>query len=121
MNVEKSKKVNKSDKTKLKKENFLTALQRNLGHISRSCESSNISRATYYKWLKDDEEFKESVEASWEGLVDHVEHQLLTKINKGDTTAMIFFLKTKGKDRGYSERQEFEIIKPIEDITFDEI
>ena len=121
MNVEKSKKVNKTDKTSLKKETFLKILHEKLGHISNSCDAANISRATYYKWLKDDDEFKVNIEAAGEGLVDHVEHQLLQKINKGDTTAIIFFLKTKGKDRGYSERQEFEIIKPIEDITFDEI
>ena len=76
MNVEKSKKVNKTDKTTLKKELFLKILHEKLGHISNSCDAANISRATYYKWLKDDDEFKESVDASWEGLVDHVEHQL---------------------------------------------
>ena len=121
MNVEKPVKVNKIDKIKLKKESFLKALHNNLGHISKSCDAANICRATYYKWTKDDEQFKEDVDSVNEGMVDHVEHQLLQKINKGDTTAIIFFLKTNGKDRGYSERQEFEIIKPIEDITFDEI
>jgi len=121
MNVEKPKKLNKSDKIQLKKESLLKALHDNLCHISKSCEAANISRATFYAWQKEDDKFKEDCDAVADGLVDHVEHQLLQKINKGDTTAIIFFLKTKGKDRGYTEKQEFEIVKPIEDIVFDEI
>ena len=115
MNVEKPKKLNKSDKIQLKKEVILKALHDNLCHISKSCKAANISRATFYAWQKED------CDAVADGLVDHVEHQLLQKINKGDTTAIIFFLKTKGKDRGYTEKQEFEIVKPIEDIVFDEM
>ena len=95
-------------------------LRNNLGHISRACESAKISRGTYYKWI-DEAEFKEQVDAVNEGLVDHVEHQLLKKIDMGDTTAIIFYLKTKGKNRGYVEKQEVSLSKPIEDINFNEI
>ena len=48
-------------------------------------------------------------------------NKLLENIKKNDNTSIIFFLKTKGKKRGYIEKQEFEVHKPIEDITFDEI
>tara|TARA_R100000700_G_C3177093_1_gene152134 strand:+ start:4213 stop:4557 length:345 start_codon:yes stop_codon:yes gene_type:complete len=112
---------NKQNKQKLtKKETFLKCLRNNLGHISRACESAKISRGTYYKWI-DEAEFKEQVDAVNEGLVDHVEHQLLKKIDMGDTTAIIFYLKTKGKNRGYVEKQEVSLSKPIEDINFNEI
>ncbi len=103
-----------------KKELFLQGLELNLGNISAACNQANISRQTYYRWIED-ESFSELCDNIKEGLIDLAENQLLNKINKGDITAIIFFLKCKGKKRGYTEKQEVEISKPITDINFDEL
>ena len=104
-----------------KKDNFLKALKNNLGNISQACKSSKISRQTYYRWVDDDVEFEEQCKNVEESLLDLAENRLLEKIDKYDTTSIIFFLKTKGKKRGYVEKQEFELQKPISEINFDEI
>jgi hypothetical protein len=104
-----------------KKDTFLLCLHNNMGHISNACKSANIPRRTFYNWLEKDNKFKEQVEDTAEALVDHVESKLLEKINKLDTTSIIFFLKCKGKDRGYTERTEIELSRPIEDIDFEDI
>jgi hypothetical protein len=41
--------------------------------------------------------------------IDFAESQLHKQIKEGNSTATIFFLKTKGKKRGYVERQEVDV------------
>lgn len=86
---------------------FIERLQETLGVISQACERAGINRTTYYAWLEDDEKFREEVEACKELETDFVENCLKKRIKEGDTTAIIFYLKTKGKNRGYSEKIEY--------------
>ena len=48
------------------------------------------------------------VEAEDETSNDIAEKALMDKVREGDTTAIIFRLKTKAKKRGYVERQEIQ-------------
>ena len=61
------------------------------------CEKVGVSRATYYRWRKEDDQFeKDSDEAVrfGEGRVnDMAESQLLTLIRDKNVTAIIFWLK----------------------------
>jgi hypothetical protein len=92
----------------LKKQAFIEAYKKTFGNISMSAELAKIDRQTYYNWLEKDAEFKAAIEALKpdEIFLDFCENALQKKIGKGDTTAIIFALKTKGKNRGYVERQE---------------
>lgn len=87
------------------KGNFLEALAAAAGIVLTACKSVNVSRSTYYRWYKEDAAFAERVDEISEEQLDFVEGKLLKSIKDGDTTAIIFYLKTKGKKRGYSEKQ----------------
>ena len=91
-----------------KKEKMLKSLEATIFNISESCKSAGISRTTYYNWLKDDPEFEEAVKYLEEGQKDFVESKLLDLIKEGNATAIIFYLKTRAKDRGYTERHEIK-------------
>jgi hypothetical protein len=97
-----------TDKTDSKKKLLLEALEKSLGVVSTACESAGVSRDTHYRWLKEDEKYKATVEELDNVALDFAESQLYGNIRKGDTTAIIFFLKTRGKKRGYIERQEID-------------
>ena len=96
-------------KIEKKKKMFLKALHENRGNISYACSATDIGRTHYYRWIKEDAEFKEAVLNVKEYNIDHVESKLHEKIDEGDITAIIFYLKTQGKGRGYVERQDIDI------------
>lgn len=89
-----------------KKTAFPAMLQRNKGMITKTCQEMEMTKSTYYYWREKDEDFAARCDDVLEFTLDTVELALLDKIDKGDTTAMIFYLKTKGKHRGYVERIE---------------
>jgi len=83
-------------------------MRKNLGIVSASCKMVGISRWLHYDWINNDPGYKKEIESITEDCIDFAEGKLLQKINGGDTIATIFFLKTKGKSRGYIERTETE-------------
>lgn len=93
----------------IKKTAFLAKYEATLGNISQSCKAADISRQTFYNWLESDSDFRQSVDALNESCIDFAESSLKKQIQDGDTTATIFYLKTKGKSRGYVEKKEIEI------------
>lgn len=84
-------------------------LEKCLGVISTACTKTKLSRTQVYKWIKDDKEFADEVDYVRNELcVDFAESNLFQQIKKGSTSATIFFLKTRGKHRGYIETMEVE-------------
>jgi len=51
-------------------------------------------------------EMREAFTELTESIIDLAESKLIENINDNDNTAIIFYLKTKGKHRGYIERSE---------------
>lgn len=90
---------------------MIDALEKSLGIVSTACKSVGLGRTTHYQWLKDDEQYKEAVESVDGITLDFAESQLFKQIKEGNTTATIFYLKTKGRSRGYIERTQVELTK----------
>jgi len=94
--------------TDIKKGQMLEALEKSLGIVTTATKAAGISRETHYRWMKEDPEYKEKVDSIGDIALDFAESQLHKQIREGNSTATIFFLKTKGKNRGYIERQEVQ-------------
>lgn len=103
--------------SEIKKSKFLKAFKESLGIVSYACEKAHVSRQAYYEWIKKDEDFARLSENIEEESIDMAESKLKMAINEGNITAIIFFLKTKGKKRGYVEQVDNRLVEnPFEKL-----
>jgi hypothetical protein len=97
------------DKTEQHKKAMLDALEKSLGVVTSAAKTVGVGRTTHYLWMQEDKEYKAAVDELSDVAIDFAESQLHKQIKDGNSTATIFFLKTKGKKRGYVERQEVDV------------
>jgi hypothetical protein len=84
-----------------KKKEMLKHLKESLGIVVTACKLTGIGRATHYKWLKKDHEYRAAVEDISEDTMDLVESKLLDAINDGKEKSIHYYLDCKGRKRGY--------------------
>lgn len=114
-----------------RKKIFLEALEKTLGVVSTASEKVGQDRSVHYRWMQSDPKYKKAVEEIENKALDFAESKLFELISGAkvkedkvfcqdgkiitqpiikqfapDTAATIFYLKTKGKNRGYVERTE---------------
>lgn len=106
----------------INKKAMIDALEKSLGIVTTACKAVGIARETHYRWMREDEEYSESVKSIEDIALDFAESQLHKQIRDGEVSSTIFFLKTKGKRRGYIERQEIDSnIAPVQITISDKI
>jgi len=90
------------------KERVLEALTKSLGIVTNACKAAGVSRSEFYAWKISDDEFRAAVDDVEDIAIDFAETSLHDQIRKGNPTSTIFYLKTKGKKRGYVEKTEVD-------------
>ncbi len=93
-------------KSDIVKKHLVEALEKSLGVVTTACKNTGVNRSTFYEWYNKDEEFRKQVDDIGNVALDFAESKLHEQIMDNNTSATIFYLKTKGKKRGYVERQE---------------
>ena len=131
----------KEQKDTLKKKAMLKALESSLGVVTTACELVGIKRNSHYRWMQEDEEYKAQVESLSDLAIDFAESQLFELIKGAhrevstpdgeviriqdapNTSATIFYLKTRGKKRGYVERTELAGVSdaPVQIVINDKL
>jgi len=87
---------------------YIAEFKLNGGYIHSAANAIGVPVATIRYWTLHDNEFKKECDLIKELVLDRAEQELFyraTKVRDRDT-ALLFFLKTKGKERGYIERVE---------------
>jgi hypothetical protein len=108
-----------SDKIRHHKKPLIEALRVSIGNVTEACKVVGLHRSTYYEYRDTDPEFKSEIEAIAEESIEKINGVTIGKYDKDgnlvvydvppDTTACIFYLKTRGKKRGYVEKTETDI------------
>jgi hypothetical protein len=98
-----------ANKTEQIKRAMVEAMEQSLGVVTTACKKVGIGRTTYYEYYNTDSKFKAEIDDLQNVAIDFAESQLHKQIKDGNTSATIFYLKTKGKSRGYVERQEVQM------------
>jgi hypothetical protein len=76
------------------------------GNIAAVARHFKVSRQALYKHINKSPVLQAALDEARETMVDNAEGELYEQALSGNTSALIFFLKTQGKRRGYTERQE---------------
>lgn len=133
-----------AEQTEQHKKTLLLCLEKSLGVVTTACKNANLSRTQFYQWLKDDADFKAAVDDISQIAVDFGESQLhklmqgftlpetkvflnsdtkepievpMVKHHGPDAASVIFFLKTKGKGRGYVPSKAVDVTSGGQRIT----
>ena len=86
----------------------IQALEDADGYVSKAASLLRCSPRTVYNYRDRFVTVAEAWEAIRERRHDFVENALHKQIKDGNITAIIFYLKTQAKSRGYIERQEID-------------
>ncbi len=110
-NAEASEATLQEQRMALQKEVFLTALADNMGILTIASKKAGLNRVTIQRWRGLDKEFNEAVLEQLAHQRGFVEAKLVERINAGDTRAIMFYLRCKGKhadkvDETWVERVE---------------
>ncbi|QIG69488.1 hypothetical protein EVC17_005 [Rhizobium phage RHph_Y1_1] len=82
------------------------ALAEHHGVVLYAAEACGVTRQAFWKFMNKHPELKEAQAEASEVLLDIGEKHLTTAISAGDMKTIRWHLERKGKDRGYTTRQE---------------
>lgn len=91
-----------------KADDVIEAIKGTGGIISSVAKKMGCAWHTAKKYIDEHPTVKLAYDAECEGILDLAEVKLIGAINDNDLAAIKFYLMTKGKRRGYTERQEVE-------------
>ena len=118
------KKETEQQRTTNGKNLMVDAMQQALGIVTTASKIASVSRSQHYEWINNDPEYMRRINDVSEMAKDFVESQLFAQIKEGSTTATIFYMKCKMRERGYIEKVDVDmsVNRPdLSDMTTEEI
>ena len=101
-----------ANKNKVSDKQIIEALKANHGFQSQACKqlerqlNITFSASAMSQRISASEEIKSALNEMLTADLDYAENKMWELIKNGNVAALLFYLKTKGKERGYAERRE---------------
>lgn len=90
-------------------EQMIEAIKAANGIIATAARRLGCDRSTVYAYINKYKTVAAARDEARETTLDWVESKLMEQIGVGNMTAIIFYLKTQGKQRGYIERVDHDL------------
>jgi hypothetical protein len=111
-------------KTRISQYNFtdeqmIAAIKGSCGIVSNIADSLGCDWNTAKRYIEMSEHVKQAYSDESERVIDKAENKLQGAIDSGDMQMVKWYLATKGKRRGYYEKQELENTGKINVVIID--
>ncbi len=97
---------------RLYKREILKAVKDSGGFVTEIARRLDCDVSTVHRWKRKDDDIYDAIEEEREATLDLAEKKLIDKIRAGNLSAIIFYLKTQGRKRGYGDRTDIGILDP---------
>lgn len=104
----------KKCKPNLSIKTYEKAMRKHKGYVTSIAEELGVCVQAVYQRINHSKKLQQIKEELEEKMKDRAENVLKTALNDGNLTATIFYLKTKCRDRGYSERIDTNVSGQID-------
>jgi len=106
-------------KLKLTKQEIQEAIPKTHGVKKYLAEKLSVDRQTIYRYFDRYPDLEEASQEYLDSITDEAEHHLIEAVRAGNPWAVRYWLSTRGKNRGYSTKQEatFNGMYPMQTIT----
>jgi hypothetical protein len=93
----------------LHKKQLIDAMKKFHGIVTKACEAVGISRNQFYLYYNNDDNFRSEIDLMDDINLDTVEDKLFQNIVDRDRASIFFYLKYKGRKRGYVDSSDINI------------
>jgi hypothetical protein len=93
---------------KLNAEEVANMFKQTNGNMAAAARGLGVARVSLWSFVQKRPKLQELLSDLRESFKDNAESALYSAVLAGELTAIIFYLKTQAKDRGYVERQQIE-------------
>ncbi len=83
------------------------------GNVAAIARALGVNRSTVWARIQESATLRAALDAARETMLDNAESVLYQAVLRGQTAELLFFLKTQGKRRGYTEKLEVEVSERV--------